>query len=331
MSGTDPGSVSAVTTLTDMAGTEFAERSVWVTGPDGYLGRSICDFLTRRGATVSGVGRSNGDHCLALEHFVNADVNREAIDALYRLTGSPDIIFHLAGGSSVSQSFITQFHDHEDSVGSTAHLCDWVSCHSRDTVVILSSSAAVYGSSYVRPVKESDLCKPISPYGWHKLNAENIGMSYAQSSDLKFLPVRIFSIFGPALRKQIFWDIANLLNNKTKEIHLRGTGEEKRDWIYIDDVVRILAQLALSDVGFGQPVNLGTGCGATVKDVAERFIRAIDPESTLQFSKSVSEGYPNCLVADIDRLLSFEIDPPAPPIENIEKAAFWYRRHVCQM
>jgi nucleoside-diphosphate-sugar epimerase len=93
---------------------------------------------------------------------------------------------------------------------------------SPSTKFLYISSAAVYGNPKRLPVRETDGIDPISPYGWHKYYGELMGHEYTSLYGLKTSSVRPFSVYGPGLRKQLFWDLF-LKSRQTNKIDLFGT------------------------------------------------------------------------------------------------------------
>ena len=89
------------------------------------------------------------------------------------------------------------------------------------------------------PIKESSPIRPLSPYGFHKAMAEKLCEEYYTFFGIATCSLRIFSAFGPGLRKQLLWDIYNK-SKSLNSIELFGTGNESCDYIYIDDIVRAI-------------------------------------------------------------------------------------------
>jgi len=93
------------------------------------------------------------------------------------------------------------------------------------------SSAAVYGNPKQLPVKETDNCQPLSPYGWHKWMSELICQEYFRLYNIRSLIVRPFSVYGPGLRKQLFWDLYGKAFGKNSSRFIRY-GKWK-SWFYL--------------------------------------------------------------------------------------------------
>jgi dTDP-glucose 4,6-dehydratase/UDP-glucose 4-epimerase len=96
---------------------------------------------------------------------------------------------------------------------------------------------------------------PISPYGYHKLAAENLCKEFNDIYNIQTLIVRIFSAYGPGLKKLLFWDLHQKSLSSDK-VELFGTGEETRDFIFIDDLVKALELVMVNSLYENDIINI---------------------------------------------------------------------------
>ena len=75
------------------------------------------------------------------------------------------------------------------------------------------SSAAVYGNPDILPIIETSTILPISPYGFHKSISETIVKEYYSVYKIQSISLRVFSVYGEYLKKQLFWDLYNKILN----------------------------------------------------------------------------------------------------------------------
>src|SRR5207302_133882 len=234
-------------------------------------------------------------------------------------------VFHLAGGSSVGAAIAGPFEDFNRTVVSTAELLDWLRYKSPATRLIVVSSAAVYGNRPPGPLSEEAACRPCSPYGFHKLLAEQLCCSYAESYGVRTTAARLFSVYGPGLKKQLLWDLCTRLSAGGSDIELSGTGEELRDWTDVRDVVRALALLlGSSDDGFS-PINIGTGIGTPVRRIADLILSAWPNAPAVTFNGKSRPGDPFSLVSDTRRLSRLGFDCSISVEQGVVDYVRWFR------
>ncbi|MBX9795998.1 NAD(P)-dependent oxidoreductase [Sphingomonas sp.] len=271
---------------------------VWVTGGAGFIGSALLNLLSQQGHVVAGIGgAAPAGHAESSAAWAPGRIRMGGLDALAAQTGAPDYIHHLAGGSSVGVSIADPFADFEKTVAGSAILLEWMRQASPAASLVVASSAAVYGVGHDGAIPVTAAPKPCSPYGRHKQIMELMCRSYAESYGIRASIVRLFSVYGPGLRKQLLWDLCGKLSIQGSAV-LGGTGDELRDWVHVDDVCRLLAKaadLASLDVPV---INGGTGVATSVRDIAQMTARSFDlSDAAISFSGLCRAGDPFSLVA----------------------------------
>lgn len=305
----------------------------YVTGAGGFIGRHLVRHLADSGARVAGLDRIRPDACNDARFtcgWRTGALSQSGLNMLMEEVGAPDTIYHLAGGSSVGASLAGPYRDFTATVTGTGKLVDWLRSHAPNARLVIVSSAAVYGDLHREPIPEGALTAPFSPYGAHKFAMEATCRGWAQSFSLNIVVVRLFSVYGPGLAKQLLWDLCGQLQSGAEPVLLGGTGAELRDWTYVSDVARALvaaAPLANS----GMPiVNAGTGRAGSVRTIAETVTRAFGRDvACLNFSMQSRAGDPFSLVAapgSLDALgFSWDVDVDAGVTHYVR----WYRANAC--
>lgn len=185
---------------------------VLVTGAAGFLGGHVVRHFAAAGYRVMGRGHGHiaksASAELGLSDWREDDVT---LSTLAGLNATPDVVVHCAGGASISHSVGHPEDDYRRTVGTTREVLDYVRLHAPAARVVLPSSAAVYGEVAHLPIGEETPLAPISPSGHHKKLAEELCRSYAQDYGLRIGIVRLFSVYGPDLRKQLRWDACEKL------------------------------------------------------------------------------------------------------------------------
>jgi UDP-glucose 4-epimerase len=303
----------------------------WVTGAKGFIGRHLVKRLATSGTAVFGLGHGNWPQDVAkqggVSHWINGGVDANNLLQLLRSGEKPDVIYHLAGGSSVGFSLQHPSEDFQRTVLSTSSLLEFVRSVLPGTPVVAVSSAAIYGNSPLPNLPEEGIYTPYSPYGFHKRMAELMSESYARSFGATITVVRFFSIYGPGLQKQLLWDTCSRLSKHPSHLALHGTGEELRDWLHVEDAVTLLERAGQLRAPNGFTfINGGTGQGTSVSKIVEMLCKAWGSNASVSFSGEVRNGDPRTLVANTDRLKSTTGLPPSRDLfEGISEYVQWYK------
>lgn len=254
---------------------------VLITGVGGFIGAHVARRFSSAGYEVVGVDDFSSGHRKNVPQEISLVVGDLAeeitIDALPRDCG---IILHLAGQSSGEVSFDDPVRDLRKNTVSTLNLIRY-GIENKASRFVYASSMSVYGNVPDTPVNETDPCRPLSCYGVGKLAAENYLRIY--SGQLPFVALRMFNVYGPGQ------DMSNLRQGMVSiflaqaltdgKVHVKGSLDRYRDFIYIDDVVEAWFRAATSPESVNQILNLGTGTRTTVRQLLET-IRAHIPETT---------------------------------------------------
>ncbi|WP_413458816.1 NAD-dependent epimerase/dehydratase family protein [Herbaspirillum huttiense] len=309
---------------------------ILITGAHGFIGKHLARHLALEGHQVSGLGHGIWPPIEAskwgIAHWLNGEVQAANLRTL-QLRNDPDIVFHLAGGSSVGAAISNPREDFSRTVSGTVELLEWLRLDASKARLLAVSSAAVYGAGHEGPIAEHAMGTPYSPYGHHKRMMEMLCQSYGDTYGLHYRIARLFSVFGPELKKQLLWDICTRLNAGETNIVLGGNGNELRDWTFISDVVRALALLAKVDDApwSGLTVNVGTGVPTSVKEIAQKVTDAWISASngmkpSISFSGQSRTGDPFSLVADPKRLEDLGFIWSSVLDEDIASFVRWFRQ-----
>ena len=185
------------------------------------------------------------------------------------------------------------------------------------------SSAAVYGNPPSLPIAESCPINPVSPYGFHKMFAEKICEEYTKFWGIHTCCARIFSAYGPGLKKQIMWDMYNKFLTK-HSIELWGTGNETRDFIFATDLTNALSLIIEHSDFNADVINVANGEQHSIAQIATIFAEEIGASSqTIKFSGAKRVGDPMCWEADISKLQKWGYLPQTSIEEGIKQYIQW--------
>lgn len=273
-------------------------KKVLVTGASGFIGKKVALHFKDMGYEVIGWVRKHEVTPFFIETPNMNDVET-LVDALDRT--KPDIVIHCAGSADVGKSVKNPEIDFQGNVVLTHNLLFAMhKLEMKDTRFVFLSSAGVYGNPKELPITEETELNPLSPYALHKLICEDLCKYFISNYGMNIKIARIFSAYGPGLKKQIFWDMYN--KAQSGNFCILGTGNESRDYIHINDVVKALYLIATvnsKDVIF----NVANGEEVLIREVTELFANAIGiSKDKIKYNGVVREGDPLNWKADIDKI-----------------------------
>lgn len=311
----------------ELLSTEVRTSTAVVLGAAGFVGRHTVQALARRGYRVLGVGHGHWAdaewHRWGLSGWLEADISVEALD---RVTAgeAPDCIVHCGGSGAVSFSYTNPLSDFERATQSTAAALEWIRLNgARRTRFVLVSSAAVYGDQGDSDVTENSVRAPISPYGVHKVAAEALCESYSRFFGVSASIVRLFSVYGEGLRKQLLWDALNKFSRGENQFF--GTGNELRDWIHVEDAATLLTLAGLTLQSTFEVFN-GGAVHATTRQLLDGLACAYGHAGGIHFNGEVHKGNPRRLTSDCghtSRLLKWT--PQVQLDDGLARYAAWFR------
>jgi len=235
-----------------------------------------------------------------------------------------DLCINCSGAASVPDSLKNPQLDFEWNVRNVQLLLEAIRREAPACKLINLSSAAVYGNPQNLPVQEIEPLKPMSPYGFHKMLSEQICTSYSQFFQIQVCNLRIFSAYGPRLKKQILWDLF-LKSKQASAIELFGTGNETRDFIYVDDIIRAIECVIEKGCFSADIYNVASGHAASIKKVSEIFLKMINWNGVIRFSNNIRPGDPVFWQADINKLKDLGFVPKIALEEGIQRYTEWLK------
>jgi UDP-glucose 4-epimerase len=155
---------------------------------------------------------------------------------------------------------------------------------------------------------------------------EELCRSYVLNFGLGIAIVRLFSVYGPGLRKQLLWDVCRQLASGEAVIHLGGGGGERRDWLHVSDAVGLLSA-ALDLCGKESwVVNGGAGRGTSVRAVATLIAETWGHAVGFFFSGISRPGDPHTMIADTSRATALGFSASVELATGIAEYVEWAKR-----
>jgi len=282
-----------------------------ITGAAGFLGAPLANSLVRDGHSVVGLDDlSTGDPNNLDEavYLVRGDINDRP--NLWSLLQDVDCVYHLAARVIVPESVLYPREYNMVNVGGTVTLMEAM----RDVGVrrvIFISSGSIYGNQRNQPLRESTRPNPRSPYAVSKLAAEYYIRTIGLLWNIETVCLRVFNAYGPHQRLPLTnapvipYCLRQSLDNGTIVIH--GSGEQTRDYVFVDDVVDAMRKAATTPNLNRLIINVGSGVETSVNELVKRVMAITGKKPQIVQNKSHDSG-PSRMCADLTlakKLLEF--------------------------
>jgi UDP-glucuronate 4-epimerase len=312
-------------------------QHVLLTGGAGFIGSHVAARLLGRGDRVTVLDDFNNFYDPALKRanaalfagrgdwqLVEGDI-RDAtlVDGLFR-DGSFDAVIHLAARAGVRPSLREPILYEDVNCIGTLRLLEAARHHGPANFVFASSSS-VYGINEKVPFSEDDpVDRPISPYATTKRAGELLCFNYSHLYGLRTSCLRFFTVYGPSQRPEMAIAKFTDLLASGKSVPIYGTGQSRRDYTYVDDIVDgILAALDLAPRF--EIFNLGGSQTTALIDLVHWIAAELGVEARLEMLPEQPGDVPITYadVAVAGRELGYA--PKVPIDEGIRRFAAWLK------
>ena len=260
----------------------FQGRRVLITGGLGFIGSNLARKLVDYGSQVTLVDSlvpeygGNPFNISGIEDRVRVNISdvRDEYSMRYLVRGQ-DLLFNLAGQTSHADSMQDPYTDLEINCRAQLTILETCRKHNPDVKIVFASTRQIYGKPNYLPVDEKHLLQPVDVNGINKMAGEWYHILYSNVYSMRACSLRLTNTIGPRMRvkdsRQTFvgtW-IRCILEDKPFEV---WSGEQRRDFTYIDDAVHALLLAAAGEEANGMALNLGGDCVISLKQLADLFI-----------------------------------------------------------
>lgn len=275
---------------------------VLITGGAGFIGAALANRLAAEGHHIRVLDDLSAGDPSRLDRrvvFTRGDVRD--VPKLWTLLQGISCAFHLAARVSVPESVLYPREYNEVNVGGTVSLMQ----AARDAGVhrvVFASSGAVYGDQETQPVAETAWPHPRSPYAVSKLASERYVETLGRLYNIETVSLRVFNAYGPGQfvpashAPAIPFFLKQALTGGS--VIVFGTGQQTRDFVYIDDVVDALTAAASAPDVNPRVINVGSGEETSVIQLVEKIARVLGREVHDLHSQADTGGVSR-LVADL--------------------------------
>ena len=261
----------------------FKNKKILITGGAGFIGSTLAHYLIEYGAIVTIIDSMIPDYGGNLYNLdgirdkiiINFSDVRDRYSMEY-LVGSQDYLFNLAGQVSHIDSMKDPFADLEINAKSQLSILEACRLFNPGIRIVFASTRQIYGRPKYLPVDEEHPLDPPDVNGINKLAGERYHTLYSKVYGLHCSVLRLTNVYGPRqLMKHdrqgfIGWFIRQIVRGE--KIKIFGTGEQKRDLIFVDDVIEALLLAGLSDNASGRIYNLGGAEPISLRSLVELMI-----------------------------------------------------------
>ena len=316
----------------------------FITGCAGFIGSNLIDkLLENKDNKLIGIDNLNNFYDKTIKEknieealknnnfiFIKDDLlNAESLNKIFE-SYNIDIVIHLAGYGGVRPSIDNPKLYIDNNIIATLNILE---CMKKYEVkkIIFASSSSVYGNSKESIFTETlKVSEPISPYAMTKIACEELLYTYHKLYNINVLALRFFTVYGRRQRPDLAIHKFTKLIFEGKPIPVFGDGSTKRDYTYIDDIIKgIISAINYASENYYEIINLGGGEPVNLEEMIRILENTIGKKAIIE-RKSMQKGDVIKTVADITKakkLLNFL--PSTRFKYGIKLFIDWYKNHNC--
>lgn len=265
----------------------WQDKRVLVTGAGGFIGSHLTERLVRAGASVRAMAHYNSRNDWGQIELLDGDI-REAVEVICGDIRDPffcreavkgrQVVFHLAALIGIPYSYVAPADYVATNVAGTVNVL--AACRDLGAErVVHTSTSETYGTAQYVPIDEKHPLQGQSPYSASKIGADKMAESFFRSFRTPVITVRPFNTYGPRQSaRAVIPAIISQLVGGAAQVRL-GSLTPVRDLTYVQDTAAGFTAVAESDGTVGEVVNLGTGKGISIGELAELIIEIMNADA----------------------------------------------------
>lgn len=200
-------------------------------------------------------------------HFLYIDIAATTTSELCELIpGEVDVIINMAAKAGVRPSIDNPLAYLQTNIIGLQQMLDFA----KEKMIqqfVFASSSSVYGINDHYPWKENEQLLPVSPYAMSKLSGEMLGHVYSKLFGIRFIALRLFTVYGPSQRPDLAIHKFIKAMLKNEPITMYGDGSTSRDYTYVDDIVNGIISATHYDRSNFEIINLGNNYTVSLKEL----------------------------------------------------------------
>lgn len=258
---------------------------VLLTGGAGFIGSHVSDMLINNGhevIVIDNLSSGKEENLNSKAVLYKEDIRDSVIKGIMERE-RPEAVIHHAAQVSVRDSVEDPLYDMDVNIGGTLNLLENSVKNGVKKFIFASTGGAIYGEQSCFPADENHPTKPLSPYGITKLTCEKYLYYYHETYGLNYVSLRYSNVYGPRQDPYGEAGVVAIFSQKMlagDQPIINGSGEQTRDYVFVEDVARANALTLEGDV-IGE-FNIGTGIETTVnglfreiKTLAESEVKSV--------------------------------------------------------
>jgi UDP-glucuronate 4-epimerase len=260
-------------------------------------------------------------------HFFLRDINLDDVTTqeLHQAIPQPvDVVIHAAARAGVRPSIANPISYQQTNILGTQKLLEFAA-EKKVLQFIFVSSSSVYGETETYPWAEDQTPLPISPYAMTKLSGESAGHVYSKLFGLRFIALRLFTVYGPGQRPDLAIHRFTKALLQGKPLTVFGDGTTSRDYTYVDDIVNgVLAAIDYNATNF-EVINLGNSVAVPLNELIAQLEKITGKEALIE-RQPEQPGDLHQTCASIDkakRLLNYQ--PKTKLQDGLRQFYDWYK------
>jgi UDP-glucose 4-epimerase len=298
----------------------MSQKNILITGAEGFIAINLASYLSKKHFNIFGIGNKKFEKKISskfgYKFLLNSKVNKKNLKKNF---GGIDLIIHCAGSGIVG---LNKQENYKKNFLTTKGILDFSRNEKKKPRIIFMSSYSIYGNSYLKAIKENCKPKPLSSYAITKRDSENILLKYSKLYCLDITILRLASIYGNGLKKQLIFDTCNKIRNNKNIFY--GTGNEIRDWLHISDLCTLVYKVIIKS-SEKKIINCGSGKGNKVKTIIGFIKKEFNSTTKIKYVMKKNKEA-KVLKTNINLAKSFGWYPKISLKKGILKYVRWYKK-----